>query len=153
MSNLKKLAAAQKNQLAAQKDTLDALEAAMVKLREENVLAVAQVEHERQLLKTSQQQVLEVKLKCDETASGLRYAVIQPGESGQACMGNDTVSVNYTGYFEDGDIFDQTRAETGPATFSVGGANGRSMRSSPPRTVWTATPPATGTCTPTRTFW
>jgi peptidylprolyl isomerase len=56
-----------------------------------------------------------------ETASGLRYAVIQDGEGGQACMGNDTVSVNYTGYFEDGQIFDQTRPETGPASFGVGG--------------------------------
>lgn len=56
-----------------------------------------------------------------ETESGLRYAVVKPGEGGEACYGNDTVAVNYTGYFKDGKIFDQTKPQTGPARFPVGG--------------------------------
>ena len=55
----------------------------------------------------------------DETASGLRYQVIQKGEGKKAEKGN-TVSVHYKGQLADGTVFDSSYKRNAPLDFQVG---------------------------------
>jgi len=55
----------------------------------------------------------------DETASGLRYQIIQKGEGKKAEKGN-TVSVHYKGQLADGTVFDSSYKRNSPLDFQVG---------------------------------
>ncbi|MGB0980864.1 MAG: peptidylprolyl isomerase [Winogradskyella sp.] len=55
----------------------------------------------------------------DETASGLRYKVIQKGEGKKAEKGS-TVSVHYKGQLADGTVFDSSYKRNAPLDFQVG---------------------------------
>jgi peptidylprolyl isomerase len=53
-----------------------------------------------------------------KTASGLEYIEVEPGTGPQAEAGK-TVSVHYTGKFQDGKVFDSS-VSRGPITFALG---------------------------------
>lgn len=53
------------------------------------------------------------------TASGLQYATVQPGDGGLA-EAEDTVSVHYTGWLEDGTLFDSSLKRGAPFEFTLG---------------------------------
>jgi FKBP-type peptidyl-prolyl cis-trans isomerase len=55
----------------------------------------------------------------DETASGLRYQIIQKGDGKKAEKGN-TVSVHYKGQLADGTVFDSSYKRNSPLDFQVG---------------------------------
>ena len=55
----------------------------------------------------------------EETASGLRYQVIQKGEGKKTEKGN-TVSVHYKGQLADGTVFDSSYKRNAPLDFQVG---------------------------------
>ena len=55
----------------------------------------------------------------EETASGLRYQIIQKGEGKKAEKGN-TVSVHYKGQLADGTVFDSSYKRNSPLDFQVG---------------------------------
>ncbi|WP_458627261.1 peptidylprolyl isomerase [Winogradskyella sp. PC D3.3] len=55
----------------------------------------------------------------DETASGLRYKIIQKGDGKKAEKGN-TVSVHYKGQLADGTVFDSSYKRNAPLDFQVG---------------------------------
>lgn len=59
-----------------------------------------------------------------ETPSGLRYSVLQRGEGAAAGEESprrgDTVRVHYTGWLEDGTMFDSSRERGEPAEFQLG---------------------------------
>jgi len=55
-----------------------------------------------------------------ETASGLQYKIIKPGE-GESPDDNDMVSVHYTGTLIDGTVFDSSRDRGEPVEFPVNG--------------------------------
>ncbi|RZN83086.1 MAG: peptidylprolyl isomerase [Winogradskyella sp.] len=55
----------------------------------------------------------------EETASGLRYQVIQKGSGKKAEKGN-TVSVHYKGQLADGTVFDSSYKRNAPLDFQVG---------------------------------
>ena len=52
--------------------------------------------------------------------SGLQYEVLEEG-AGKSPTARDQVTVHYTGYLEDGTVFDSSLARAEPATFPVGG--------------------------------
>jgi FKBP-type peptidyl-prolyl cis-trans isomerase len=54
-----------------------------------------------------------------ETASGLRYLDLVPGEGGEATAGQ-TVTVHYTGWLLDGPKFDSSRDRNEPFVFPLG---------------------------------
>ncbi len=54
-----------------------------------------------------------------KTASGLQYVVIEKG-SGEAPKKGGMVKVHYTGYLEDGSVFDSSVERDEPFTFNVG---------------------------------
>lgn len=54
------------------------------------------------------------------TASGLRYSVLTPGGEGARPRLRDAVTVHYTGWLEDGTIFDSSVDRGEPATFKLG---------------------------------
>ncbi|MBX3471965.1 MAG: FKBP-type peptidyl-prolyl cis-trans isomerase [Planctomycetes bacterium] len=54
------------------------------------------------------------------TPSGLRYSVLTPGGEGPRPKLRDAVTVHYTGWLEDGTIFDSSVARGQPATFRLG---------------------------------
>jgi peptidylprolyl isomerase len=54
------------------------------------------------------------------TASGLRYSVLTPGGEGARPKLRDEVTVHYTGWLEDGTIFDSSVDRGEPATFKLG---------------------------------
>lgn len=55
------------------------------------------------------------------TASGLRYSVLTPGaEDGARPKLRDAVTVHYTGWLEDGTVFDSSVERGQPATFKLG---------------------------------
>jgi len=54
-----------------------------------------------------------------KTASGLEYIEIEPGTGAQAEAGK-TVSVHYTGKFQDGKVFDSSVSRGEPITFQLG---------------------------------
>jgi peptidylprolyl isomerase len=53
------------------------------------------------------------------TASGLKYAIISEGE-GNKIMANNVVTVHYSGYLEDGTLFDSSVERDEPIQFVVG---------------------------------
>lgn len=53
------------------------------------------------------------------TASGLQYAIVQPGDGGLA-ENEDTVAVHYTGWLEDGTLFDSSLKRGAPFEFTLG---------------------------------
>lgn len=54
------------------------------------------------------------------TASGLRYSVLTPGGEGASPKLRDEVTVHYTGWLENGTIFDSSVDRGEPATFRLG---------------------------------
>ncbi|MHC4818848.1 MAG: FKBP-type peptidyl-prolyl cis-trans isomerase, partial [Planctomycetota bacterium] len=56
-------------------------------------------------------------VKCE---SGLKYEVLEEG-TGKSPTAADQVTVHYTGYLEDGTVFDSSLARAQPATFPLGG--------------------------------
>ena len=55
------------------------------------------------------------------TASGLKYSVLVPGkEGGRHPRLSDTVKVHYTGWLENGTVFDSSRQRGEPAEFKLG---------------------------------
>lgn len=54
------------------------------------------------------------------TASGLKYSVLKPGGEGAAPKLRDEVTVHYTGWLENGTIFDSSVERGQPATFKLG---------------------------------
>jgi peptidylprolyl isomerase len=54
-----------------------------------------------------------------KTASGLEYIEVEPGTGAQAEAGK-TVSVHYTGRFQDGRVFDSSVSRGEPITFPLG---------------------------------
>ena len=54
-----------------------------------------------------------------KTASGLEYIEIEPGTGKQAEAGK-TVSVHYTGKFQDGKVFDSSISRGEPLSFPLG---------------------------------
>ena len=54
-----------------------------------------------------------------KTASGLEYIEVQAGTGAQAEAGK-TVSVHYTGKFQDGKVFDSSVSRGEPITFQLG---------------------------------
>jgi FKBP-type peptidyl-prolyl cis-trans isomerase len=57
-----------------------------------------------------------------KTASGLEYIEVEPGTGAQAEAGK-TVSVHYTGKFQDGKVFDSSISRGEPITFQLGKGN------------------------------
>lgn len=55
-----------------------------------------------------------------KTESGLRYAILEPGEPGTRPQPGDIVTVHYTGTFEDGRVFDSSVTKGRPFTFTLG---------------------------------
>lgn len=53
------------------------------------------------------------------TASGLQYAIVQPGSGAQPKPG-ETVTVHYTGWLTDGKKFDSSRDRNSPFQFVIG---------------------------------
>jgi len=54
-----------------------------------------------------------------KTASGLEYIEVEPGTGAQAVSGK-TVSVHYTGKFQDGKVFDSSVSRGEPIKFPLG---------------------------------
>ena len=54
-----------------------------------------------------------------KTASGLEYIEVEPGTGIEAEAGK-TVSVHYTGKFQDGQVFDSSISRGEPITFQLG---------------------------------
>lgn len=54
------------------------------------------------------------------TASGLKYSVLAKGEGGESPARGDRVRVHYTGWLEDGTVFDSSVQRGVPAEFGVG---------------------------------
>ncbi len=54
-----------------------------------------------------------------KTSSGLEYIEVQAGTGTQAAAGK-TVSVHYTGKFQDGKVFDSSVSRGEPITFKLG---------------------------------
>lgn len=54
-----------------------------------------------------------------KTASGLEYTEVEAGTGAQAEAGK-TVSVHYTGKFQDGNVFDSSVSRGEPITFQLG---------------------------------
>ncbi|MBW2463232.1 MAG: FKBP-type peptidyl-prolyl cis-trans isomerase [Deltaproteobacteria bacterium] len=54
-----------------------------------------------------------------QTESGLAYKVLRPGSNDTKPVGADRVSVHYTGWTTDGNMFDSSIARGEPATFGV----------------------------------
>jgi len=54
-----------------------------------------------------------------KTTSGLEYIEVQAGTGAQAAAGK-TVSVHYTGKFQDGKVFDSSVSRGEPITFRLG---------------------------------
>jgi len=57
-----------------------------------------------------------------KTQSGLEYIEVEAGTGAQAKAG-DTVSVHYTGKFQDGKVFDSSVSRGKPITFPLGKGN------------------------------
>lgn len=55
------------------------------------------------------------------TESGLVYSVLRPGNGGAKPQDGDKVTVHYTGWTLDGQVFDSSRRRGQPAEFNVGG--------------------------------
>jgi peptidylprolyl isomerase len=55
-----------------------------------------------------------------ETASGLRYVVVQPGSGTRSPVRGQRVTVHYTGKLLDGSTFDSSVARGAPAEFMIG---------------------------------
>ena len=55
------------------------------------------------------------------TASGLRFRVLQPGQGGSSPLPTDKVTVHYSGWLEDGTLFDSSVKRGMPATFPLNG--------------------------------
>lgn len=84
-------------------------------------MAIAEVECSKNI-KLGDEFLASNKLKegVIETASGLQYKIIKPGE-GESPQDNDMVSVHYTGTLIDGTVFDSSRERGEPIEFPVNG--------------------------------
>lgn len=54
------------------------------------------------------------------TASGLSYSILTPGDGQMTPRRGDRVLVHYTGWLEDGTMFDSSRTRGKPASFGIG---------------------------------
>ena len=111
----------------AQGDTIDSLQIIRVGDAAEKFHAIeafrtfegareARVKAEREAKKA---ELDKIAAGFDETASGLRYKVIQKGDGKKAQRGN-TVSVHYKGQLADGTVFDSSYKRNAPLDFQVG---------------------------------
>ena len=69
---------------------------------------------------TSEDGIPEVEGEATTTASGLQIIDVQVGE-GDTVQAEETVSVHYTGYLEDGTVFDSSVARGQPIEFPLTG--------------------------------
>jgi FKBP-type peptidyl-prolyl cis-trans isomerase len=80
--------------------------------------------------------------------SGLVYSVLQEGRGGASPKSGDAVTVHYTGWLTNGQVFDSSRQRGQPATFPVGGliaAWNEALTLMTPGSRWKLTvPPALG---------
>ena len=82
----------------------------------------AKAEREAAALNSQKELLSSLSEGFEETASGLRYQVIQKGEGKKAEQGNN-VSVHYKGMFADGTEFDNSYKRGNPIEFPVGMGN------------------------------
>ncbi|RCT54755.1 peptidylprolyl isomerase [Winogradskyella sp. KYW1333] len=113
--------------VVAQDDTLDALEIVRVGEAAQNFNAIEAFrtfEGEREKRVAAEREAARAKLDklasgFEETASGLRYKVLQKGDGKKAEKGN-MVSVHYKGQLADGTVFDSSYKRNQPLDFQVG---------------------------------
>ncbi|HUG88625.1 MAG TPA: FKBP-type peptidyl-prolyl cis-trans isomerase [Actinomycetota bacterium] len=87
---------------------------------ETDTTALAPAESPPAAIATTYAPELEVDLAAmQETASGLRYAIVSEG-SGEVVEPGDTAVVHYTGWLPDGTQFDSSRDRGEPFPFPVG---------------------------------
>ena len=55
-----------------------------------------------------------------ELPSGLKFRVLEPGEGGESPTIESTVIVHYTGFLEDGEVFDSSVERGSPVKFPLG---------------------------------
>ncbi len=111
----------------AQDDTIDSLEIVKVGAAAENFNAIEAFrtfEGSREKRIASEREAARAELDklasgFEETASGLRYQIIQKGEGKKAEKGN-MVSVHYKGQLADGTVFDSSYKRNAPLDFQVG---------------------------------
>ncbi|MEM7087224.1 MAG: peptidylprolyl isomerase [Bacteroidota bacterium] len=82
----------------------------------------AKAEREAAALNAQKELLTSLSEGFEETASGLRYQIIQKGEGKKAEKGNQ-VSVHYKGMFADGKEFDNSYKRGNPIQFPVGMGN------------------------------
>lgn len=58
--------------------------------------------------------------KINKTPTGLQYIIVEENPNGTQAYANKNVSVHYTGYLEDGTIFDSSIPRAEPITFPLG---------------------------------
>jgi len=111
----------------AQDDTLDTLEIVRVGEAAEKFNAIeafrtfegSRVEREAKAKAATKAAMDKIAAGYTETASGLRYKVLQEGNGKQAEKGNN-VSVHYKGQLVDGTVFDSSYDRKQPIDFQVG---------------------------------
>jgi len=111
----------------AQGDTIESLEIVKVGTAAENFNAIEAFrtfEGSREKRVAAEREAAKAELDklasgFEETASGLRYQIIQKGEGKKAEKGN-MVSVHYKGQLADGTVFDSSYKRNSPLDFQVG---------------------------------
>ena len=79
----------------------------------------ARAKREEEAKKAAQEALDKLAAGFDQTASGLRYKIIQKGSGAQAEKGK-SVSVHYEGSLDNGQVFDSSYRRKDPITFTLG---------------------------------